>query len=1579
MKLIPTNQGNKNSNLFGLLASRFLFNGSDQRPHVTPDDEVSGAQRESEENSKRAVEALRTELENYNRTYGSDVPKAEQKADAHYQTIDFDQKRLADTEQAIQAIKAIKERLAATWGTTLDKDPQFKLLSSLLEQVGVVKILPEFAAQTVESAHRTRLQRRHEMLTQAEERKKLWGKHQKTYDELSGIFDSLASSKAFEGSWQTAEGFSSEKQREARQLFLAIMAEKTNGFSSDFVLGKNFGNDVDANIRNFPFLYNEFLKIQGVSIREAVSPDAILVAQSEADQARRNIESKKTPSPAAIIASNPDAGIDPSTVVTEPPMPDSDGWQKRASALENMVQTYKEKAANTTDLPQKGAWEVAAQNMEMHAKYAKASVYLSRLKDRENTVKSEFTFNYLNNPLRRKMVMELAMRQFVKAMEMVDKGPKGNSDWRDALHPTVRRMLIASIYENGVATYKTDERGNVTYEENTNNQNVWTLATLFQSDYFNFKERGEKMDADHEALLKAVYLGGKLTIMLDRFKPTEEFLTAWIKVRKEEASYTDPMKRREFLEEQLKRFPPEMIARFSPDRFDVNALETRQADLQKNREKLEDFLKKTKAAVNDPYSQDSKDFIRLIRAGEYAGKLPATVKHLGELAMIDTESLDAYIDSMSSLQINFNTIELQDKNSLMFFEGMGMHIEGVERPYLEAIQKDPSLKAENWTNLLYGTKEEFDRLMGLFKLIIPNDTAGGKEDFLVGLQSLRNKYSGGGTRRDIPFGMQGQEGGEDAAILNVLHMLRVHLTGRAETAASSDRKQKEIEARLKGMHIGDKITPYVTGVWDMLTGPGQSLSNRAAGLVLMYGFYKSARMAMKGEGKAGKALRALFVAGAIEIATKNITGRGVLDRLGLDAIAGAMEGTYEAVLKQHGAEKMKREEVTDEQHAAALAELNDVPFDQLMAWYENTDPNGMPRPKGAPDHFPSQININMIARGQTWNPEDKKIKARRIVKLAVQNFFAYVGEKDNHRDDIQGQRALKERWVIMVPGNKDYKPDYKPKYSSYDHREWFQSGGVKKSDITWQMVMRNEIDISEVDLTKGRTLMGQLESTVKDAYADVSEFVRQYVANPAAGAAEEFLRSMGEGSQDAKKFFAEVYEKTSRYVYFTKEKAVLWYGEHQYEIRRTAENHWQLFVTGVKMPFKLVYAMDQFAIPWTLAQLDRIEEILRTDKEDTIKDDLQETDILENPLLENVPNVATNKHFARYGMYQGDFLRAFRASPDSRNRFYENPEDHVGYYVAEMTESEAGINRADPRYQGKDDAVHSRMVIMSRKKAEQKFKNMGMTQNEVEHYMYPIHTLSKTTDPKKMYTFWRMPLRQSAELHLKESGHWADFNDPNRYKDREAFRVEPSQTQWENLKRGLALDIGPGRVVVGAAAGYASQVPKFIFWNLEMGGGVIKSIGHLFYKDDAEGRKKKKELDDAINAVAHRPDGQKQFLDEWFTSAESPNKALSDFYKKPENAKLYDFSVQYSLARHQPVYLGIMQGRPGYEGTRYLDIPIPNKNESFVYSEMRRYYMLEWKGKKPDKVIEDALAEAERRAANPTPAPTPPPPPPPAP
>ncbi|MFH0838205.1 MAG: hypothetical protein V1880_02985, partial [Patescibacteria group bacterium] len=1151
--------------------------------------------------------------------------------------------------------------------------------------------------------------------------------------------------------------------------------------------------------------------------------------------------------------------------------------------------------------------------------------------------------------------------------DMVD-NIQGVASHKGTLHPTVRRLMIASVYDTGVARYVKSDSGDVTYQENIKKENEWMFSAMALSDYFNFKEIGEKMDPDHEAILKAAWLSGKVARVIEDLGPREEVLEAWKKVKTEVEGITDAdpakqeAKRHAFIEQEMAKFPPELVERFKG--YDADKIDSTLDQITKNKERLVEFTQKTREAIK----VESQKFIADMKADTYAERIGKDLNDLGDMDIIDKISLEDYQRRMFDLQVNFKTAELQEGNMQMYFEALGIRIEGVFPKYLSEIQKNPKLKTDYWEYLLLGSDEEFKQLTGMFKIILADSIAGGKQDFIAGLEAIRAKYKGAKSMTEIEGSLE--EGSEDFVVLNTFRMLKLHLGTRAETGAISDRKAKEIDAKLRGVHIGDKVSEYVGGVWAMLTGPGQSMANRAAGLVLMYGFYKSARMAMKGETKAGKMLRALFVAGAIEIAAKEITGRGILDRAGLDSIAGAMEGTYEEVLRQDAETHMEDKDITPEAHGAALTELNDVPFHQVMEWYESSDPNGMPQPPGSKDKFPRQIDLRLIAPKVTWVKKDKDREARHVVYEAVKHFFGYVGEKDNKRDAVHGKEELKERWIKMYDD-----PNYKPKYTTYDHLEWFKSGGVKKTDITWQMVMSCEIDPKQVDLTKNKTLVGLVTETVKEGYESLVTWSREHVYNPGSGYAEQFFDSLGNLAQDAKQLFSEFCETTGRKIYFGKERAVLWYGEHHYEIRRGVGNHLQLLYTGVTLPFKFVMAVDNWAIPWTLAKLREVEESLRSTKRESIgdKDDITADNIIERGNLAhlNSSNIELNRKFSYYGLFQEPFLNAMApVTKDAQGNviigldgfpertlakrgdwFYKDPGQNVGYFISEVSYADAKINMNDPKYADSPENVTSRLLIASEEKAWARFRREGMKPGQEKH-MESIHEI-QFIKGQKMYVFWRMPLKDSAELNLKETGRWADYTEASKFRDREPFMVDPAKTRWENLRDAFSLDTELVRYVLTVGGAYAAQVPRIILGHIEFAGEILAGIAGL---------KASKEFQEAVKEATKADESTRILIDEVFTSGKDKHMALSEFYKVEKNAALYEFSLNYAQKRNKKLNLSLVKDDKDYAGSGFYTKDTPN------YADMQKFYQDYYAAaKRPNKDIESALNSKANAATPATP------------
>lgn len=1561
MSFRPLHQHLRDLHLFGLLPSRFLretppdlrpvvgdpFDTSLAAPgHKIPDDVVGKAEKQKIKEFKDASVEIAEFISGYNIAYGKAPEPKDAKDETVYQEIKLNYSDPSAMEKQIREIDQILIEKAGGNSpqalAILAQNRQHRILTKMLTQVAKFKNAPKVGEEAEEQAHRARLTSRHEAMMKAGETHEAWEKNKANYDDVKNAFDAVASSPEFKDAWQAPDGLTGTNQREAKELFFAIMAEKTDGFKGNFVLGKNFTNDFEQNIQNFPFIYNEFLKIEGKTepvTLEDITRATFLARQADAKVAAPMLTAEE------IVINNQSAGLDPKKLPPKPNVPDTKGWAERKAALNRMAYTLELKCVDAPkNDPRVPGWTSAAQNLRAHYDHADAWLHLSSLQEREKKVRSKFTAQELSSAPRRRMVMELAMKQFMKAREIVDHPL--NVNWQGSLHPTVRRMMIASIYDAGVAASTVDETtGLPHYDDSVKGEHLWMTSNLILSDYFNQKEEGKAMDDDHVAVLKAAYLGSRISTLLNRSKQTEKLLKTWIDILAENKIATTPEAKEKLFREKMSTYSQTAIAKYikytSQEALDALGV------LQADKLRLEQFLADTQAAIKDPYSQKSLEFIKEMKKkdGKYEAALGPDIESIGKMGIIDGETLTAYQAQMVHLQLNFNSAELQDKSSLKFFEGLGMHIEGIERPYLEAIKKDPGLKTEYWDKLLLGSDEEFAKLRKLFETILPPDVAGGKEDFLVSLNTLHKRHKGEQDLTRIKPNFA--QGNEDAAIFNVFTMLKIHLTGRAETGANEDILKAEGNLKQKGLHISDKISKYVGGVWDMLVGPGQSPANRAAGFILMYGAYKSIQMAKDANTPAGKTLRALFVAGAVEIAVKRITGRGVLDRAGLDSVTTAMQGTYEAVLVENGKKHMEDKEVNPDAHMAALLALNEVPFDQVMTWYEGSDPNGESIDKSK-DLLPGKLRnkLGVIAQnaGKGWKETKPDKIARRVLYNTVKHFFGYVGAKDNKQGAFHGREALKERWITMVNN-----PNYKPKYTPYTHAEALKAGNIKKDMVTWSLVMQAEISQEEVELTKNKDPISKLTKGAEELAMNVNEAVREYIYNPGAGYAEDFFNNCGEAKQDMVKMLGEAADWTKRKIYFGKENAILWFEDNQYEIRRTAENHWELLVTGVKLPFQVIYTVDNGVIPFTLAKLKGVAQILSDRKESKQSTDLKGTDIADDLTAMGSRDTTTNPKFSYYGVYQEDFLNALtknnkdRVNPKPGPWFYKNPETNVGYFISNVDYKKAHIREDDP---SQTEAVREKLMnIESKKQAVQAFVNAGMTLPEIEDMMYEIHVIDKTTPPARKHVFYRMPLRDSAEFKLKSTEKWADYMDPARYKDRAAYEYDPSHTSFENLQKLFLLGAGAEtlRVIGSTVGGAAAQIPRFSFGVVEVTGDVIKLIGKKF----SWGRTP--QFETAVNNITKRPEGHRQMMDEMFTSAKSPSTALSDFYRNPVNAKLYNFSMEFAQKNGLPMFVSIL---PPHDTTFYSAVPgDPTK----IYTNMWFHYRDFVERKRPDPDIERAL------------------------
>ncbi|MBE9546957.1 MAG: hypothetical protein IMF10_05635, partial [Proteobacteria bacterium] len=785
-------------------------------------------------------------------------------------------------------------------------------------------------------------------------------------------------------------------------------------------------------------------------------------------------------------------------------------------------------------------------------------------------------------------------------------------------------------------------------------------------------------------------------------------------------------------------------------------------------------------------------------------------------------------------------------------------------------------------------------------------------------------------------------------------VIKSSIEHREEKRGAIRRGDAEAIAKLEGMTIADKIEEYGRGVFDMTFGAGQSWTNRAAGAIMIFGVLKMAKKAWRGDDTYGKLFRYSFIALAAELGSKHIRGKGLLEEyLGLETVAEAISGSYKAALMEYSSEYMQDRKIEPEQQAAALYELDNVPFKDIMAWYKSPTTNKEDgTAEGKPDLFPKGIDTSNIIRGVTWDKRNEELEARHVVMHTIRQFFDYVGHKD-HKGEEDGAKMVEERWIRMIED-----PDYKP-----DHTEFGLAPALVKrlranpKDLTWGLVMENEIYLSDAEKTKKKYGIDPYTEYISGAFHGFRRWTRQELKGRLYGHSKDFFDAFGDKAGEVKKFLGEVGEDFGRDLEFAKDEVAFWYDGNKYKIRRFLGMHWELVKEGIKLPFGIIYKVDQLVVPWTLTKLKQIKAIAeRADFQSTEKN-LGISDIIADPAMigtADQSNMEKNKQFAFYGLYQDAFMDAYlkgylsaakvkgvnvdkltpqqkrnlvgvaqrvELPPDRKMEMY-NKADDVGYYVSETTLEDVGIDpQASPL---SPDALFNKMNEKSHENATFMFrkKDPDLSNEDIESFMYPVHVIKKTTDPQKLYVFWRMPLHGSAELEMKRMNKWPDYYDPNHLKHRPPFMVDPSKSFTENMVNALTKSVDPTtRVIVGDVAAWASQIPRLALGTLEFMGNIVTGGEDNWYGANWRGKTK------WIETLTKRDEGTLQSVDELTTAAEHPKLPMSEFYKNPEHSATYKMLLEFARHRRQSLYTDIFLDPAygtralAYSGNMYLDKP----------------------------------------------------------
>jgi hypothetical protein len=1389
------------------------------------------------------------------------------------------------------------------------------------------------------------------------ESKKAYGKIENAFDRATTTPIISAGRDEFKDFWEYSEtGYSSSKFEESKQLFMTIMSIETHNFDTDLVLGgketyvdvdgkikerDKFGNDHDKNRKNFPFIYNEWIKHQGIN------ETAIKTKEGEIDSLDAQLTAKlgEFKSVEELIKVNDAAGINTKKLEAIDSkirnLDSSEYWKAREGELSKLQYKLKGAIGRDPKSAEVEGYKNALKILKFAEKIARTKwAYFRSLFETKKETDATFTKKNLSHPTNRQILVELVMRKMKKAMEIVDKSSVPHGDWSSQYHEMIRRMLIVTVYNQGVSALRVNpQTGEEEFVKSTGPEHYWLLSRLTSSDYFSNEFVDDHLHPSQRNVLLIGTMANKVFVELEYAKTTtREIMKDAIKVKKGEMTE---------VKLRAKKYPKHLVDIALSSGGDdtqegIRVLKVDLTDINESIEKKEKFIAEAEKLIKKPFknpetkelTDQAKTFIDAIFAG---------IKYSD---VINKDEMEHFSKMITNAELNYKTLNVRQESRMDYLGQLGIDTRGVYQLYLQEIDKDKTLNVFDWDDLKDSkNKADFDKLHKFLGRILKTSDPHQRERFMKVF----------GTLRDHKFISKDPEANKNQwAVLQIYNILKEEIIAQEKAAASAGKKQKEIASKLKGMHIGGKLTKYIKKIFHMITGPGQSWANRGAGLIIAIAALKLGKKAIKGKDTTSTLLRLAFMAGAIEIITKETTGRGVFDRLGLDSIQGSIEGTFEAVLMDHGDRYMEENEIEPEEHAAALYEMNKIPFNKLMDWYDATDSDGWPR-EGKTDSFPNGIRVGKIVKGVRWKERDKKREVRRIIKRTMDNFFDYVAKKER-TDPGKAKKMIRERWVKMLK-NKDYKP----RHSDFMYQELLNTYRKNPNRLTWQIVMRAECDLYDVEQTKNKHGLSPALEMLGQASDSLMRFTRQDILyGKLGGNIEEWFKSVPAHAKDIKEFLAEVAGDSELWLYGKKESLGFWYEGNKYEIRRFMGQHVELITTGIKLPFQVLYAADQMIVPFALSKLKQLKDILRSDVYRSIDHDLEVGDILRPGVdLDSYEkfDLENNPEFSYFGLYQKAFHQAFTGRPEPGHpniRFFETPsliidkrgiaenypDSKVGYCIVETNEENADLNQYDKNH---GDRLN-KMQAESYEQAKRFFLSQDVPIEAIETYMYPIHAYSKqgTNPPEKIYTFWRMPMPGSDEYNLKMTGRWADNVNPNKLKDRIPFFKDPSMTLLENLEQAIIYNMSTGRSVTGTLGTVAIQPFHFALGSLEKIGNIAEKI--LNWRPL---RRNRTGRIDWIRALTRPiPEAQQQTIDEMCTSGESSMPwPVSTFYKDKDNSTAYKIMLAYAVRNSQVLYLDIMNERTvgtGRDRVNYESDFYQKKPRGFKYSDVKDFYDNEW-------------------------------------
>lgn len=1340
------------------------------------------------------------------------------------------------------------------------------------------------------------------------------------YEEMQEDFDFALKNPVFKDRTGTFEAFyndglefSSYTQSDMELWYFAYLGSQTNDFEEPFVFGdkEKFGNNHAENVANNPRAYALWLEMNNINTQTLKERQRLV--DEKAFKINELVLSGQLATLSQLIEDNEKTlehyyQLDKENDDYLPKFDDLDKnapnyYHVKERWIDSVIQKLEPVANQLNGGHDKKVMQEVIRQLAQHKELAQLQDHkynalnkVEVIDGKEVVTQLRFTRSELNNERYRQQMQELSMEEFAAAAHRIDK-PFSQSHW-DHLNPRVRGILIASVCKQGFKYDTLNELGELE-ETGPHDGIAWMITQVTKSPYLNATVHGQKLNRQqHEALAYAL-AGSHVINDLEENESMLRFFTLLNRLKKSKGNDEEALN--------------EIVNHYSEALIEENAGLNPEAIAQKQKDYKEkvkisyEFKALAEKAIFDIDSQEAGDLKEKIEDGTFKSILSA--QEFGQMLYFqrkvetNREILGRRVESRSDL-----------------LEGFKINVQGFAKAFEIAKQKNKGLNIDDIDDaILSSDPAEFEKYYNVFATGLPYSQANGEHRFLAGLRVVNRNIREGKNIKEFTL--------QEAMVIETLEMLQEELRYYQKVQGMANQKEAEIRDALSGETYLDKASYLASEVWYGLKNfqgdPAFAVvCGLGVGAAVFAGYQARDYFKDKGLFSWGGAALLLGVGSAI---SKEVTGVGLGDITGLNTLDQKMEGTHESVLLEKGRENVEDERV----YARAIRQLNNGSVEQWLNWYESSDING----QGRDDLMPYGVDLDKINPTALGYKENRKMKAQRALREGIEQMALYVSAKRNGEPgNIQeGLQILNELYVKSVK-NLEYEPTKAESTLPPILRTHFHH---KPHGVPWEEMIEVEIDAFDVMETIGKNGLTQELDWLEKSGQGFMNWSREQVGE-IEGLIKDNLPEWEDKAHDLAQFLGKVGENQGKKLLIKGREIKFWLkGEAYTIVRNSITKDVQLVKEGIKTIGGGAVMLHDFAADELTKGLRGIQTIAETDKPTFLTGyEFTEADVLgSNPQnlpvdkLLNTPDISKNPAFEHFGFYQ----KAFYEAAKSENYFFTTPvayessepfyDEQVGYYFSQVSLAEVGLTSeagANEKFQ--------KMHAESWRRAEETYMAKGLTQQQIDKYMSPIHRIMGTR-PEKMVVAWRCPLPGSKELWNKENGYFTGSFDAAQHKHKLPFRPDPRQDLLEQVAAFSGYTVGQTGVMLARKGtnvlSYGVTIP---FSTLEiLGQGGMAALNFAF-NDPA--------LSEFIGDLTQRSGQFKTNVAEFTTQLD-----YAPFYKNSkENRDIYKLCLEHasSPGHMHRLFLGIFEGSRDYEGTRYLNKPV-----NFTYESLHEMY-LDW-------------------------------------